>query len=104
MGKAAALSVGAVDYFQANSKFFKAEPSRTKLPPNFSNEKAWILLEFLVRNEPFQWVMATPWAKILFCSLSPRARSSETILDGECNTNSDFPEELAAKIASVSRL
>jgi hypothetical protein len=67
MGKAAALSVVSSLYIQAESKSIKAPPSQPKVGPNFSKEKAWISLEFLVRNEPFQWVVATPRAKKVFC-------------------------------------
>jgi hypothetical protein len=66
------LSNGGMDLFirsslcdedQANSKFIKAEPSQSKLQPNFSKENALISLDSLVRNEPFQSVVVTPRAK-----------------------------------------
>jgi hypothetical protein len=67
MGKAAALSVGSsLLYIQAEAKYIKAQPSRAKPEPNFSKERALISLEFLVRNEPFQPLIVTPWAKKFF--------------------------------------
>jgi len=53
-------------YFKANPKFFKIQPSQPKLQPNIYKEKAWISLDFLVRNEPFQQVAPTPQAFFLF--------------------------------------
>jgi hypothetical protein len=47
---------------QAGSKFIKAQQSQPKLSPNFSKKKAWISFDSLVGFEPFQWVVATPWA------------------------------------------
>jgi hypothetical protein len=55
--------------FQAKSKFFQIRPSQPKLQPNFSKKKAWIPLDFLVRNEPFQAVIVTPWLKNFLRSL-----------------------------------
>jgi hypothetical protein len=48
---------------QAKSKFSQIEQSRPTFQPNFSKNKAWISLDSLVRNEPFQGVIATPPAK-----------------------------------------
>jgi hypothetical protein len=48
------------------SKFNQIQQSQPKLQPNFSKEKAWISLDLLVGNEPFQWVVVTPWAKKYF--------------------------------------
>jgi hypothetical protein len=56
---------------QAKSKFSQIWPSRPKLKPNFSKEKAWISLDFLVRNEPFQAVIVTPRAKKSFFAPLP---------------------------------
>jgi hypothetical protein len=56
--------------FQAAAKFFKIEPSQHKLQPNFSKQKAWISFDFLVRNEPFQRVIATPPGEKAFAWLS----------------------------------
>jgi hypothetical protein len=68
MGKAAALSVASsLLYIQTGAKFIKAQPSQPKPGPNFSKERALISLEFLARNEPFQPLIATPWAKKVFC-------------------------------------
>jgi hypothetical protein len=47
---------------QAGSKFIKAQQSQPKLSPNFSKKKALISFDSLVGFEPFQWVVATPWA------------------------------------------
>ncbi|MGB3582068.1 MAG: hypothetical protein WBA40_13300 [Roseiarcus sp.] len=58
--------------FQANSKFIKAEQSQPKPRPNFSKKKAWISLDFLVGNEPFQRIMLTPWGKKVFSRSFPR--------------------------------
>jgi hypothetical protein len=58
--------------FQANSKFIKAEQSQPKPRPNFSKKKAWISLDFLVGNEPFQRVALTPRAEKVFSRSFPR--------------------------------
>jgi hypothetical protein len=46
--------------FQANSKSIKIQQSPAKPEQRQSKEKAWIVLDFLVRNEPFQRVAPTP--------------------------------------------
>src|SRR5208282_4382088 len=46
--------------FQANSKSSKIQQSPAKPEQRKSKEKAWIVLDFLVRNEPFQRVAPTP--------------------------------------------
>jgi hypothetical protein len=56
--------------FQANSKFSQIDQSLANAEQNPSKKKAWISLEFLVGNEPFQWVALTPGAKNLFSLLS----------------------------------
>jgi hypothetical protein len=55
---------------QIDRKFCQAGPSQPKRPPNFSKKKAWISLDSLVRNEPFQWVTLTPWAFFFFILLA----------------------------------
>jgi hypothetical protein len=68
MGKEAALSVtSSLLYIQTEAKFIKAQPSLAKPGPNFAKEKAWISFDFLVRNEPFQPLIVTPWAQKVFC-------------------------------------
>jgi hypothetical protein len=56
---------------QDKSKFSQIQQSQHKIQPNFSKERAWISLDSLVRNEPFQWVIATPWAKKVLPRYSP---------------------------------
>jgi hypothetical protein len=51
---------------QAESKFIQIQQSLAKAQPRQSKEKVWISLDSLVRNEPFQWVIVTPWAKKSF--------------------------------------
>jgi hypothetical protein len=46
----------------------QAKPAQA-LQSNFSKKKAWIPLDFLVRNEPFQAVIVTPWLKNFLRSL-----------------------------------
>lgn len=36
-----------VQFFKANSKFFKIEQSRPDIQPNFSKKSTWISLDFL---------------------------------------------------------
>jgi hypothetical protein len=55
--------------FQANSKFSQIEQSPANAEQNPSKKKAWISLDFLVGNEPFQWVALTPGAKKSLFSL-----------------------------------
>jgi hypothetical protein len=50
----------------SQNQIFQTGPSQAKARPNFSKEKAWISLDSLVRNEPFQWVIVTPRAKKVF--------------------------------------
>jgi hypothetical protein len=57
--------------FQTNSKFNQIEQSRANAEQNPSKKKAWISLDFLVGNEPFQWVALTPGAKKSFLSPLP---------------------------------
>jgi hypothetical protein len=54
--------------FQANSKFSQIEQSPANAEQNPAKKKAWISLDFLVGNEPFQWVALTPGAKKSFLS------------------------------------
>ena len=56
---------------QADSKSSKIQPSQPDIQPNFSKENPLISLDSLVRIEPFQWVILTPWPKNLFLSQSP---------------------------------
>jgi uncharacterized protein YfdQ (DUF2303 family) len=48
--------------FQADSKSSKIQQSPDKAGQRQSKKKAWILLHFLVRIEPFQGVAPTPRA------------------------------------------
>jgi hypothetical protein len=52
--------------FQINPKLFKIQPSRAKPCQRKSKQKAWISLDSLGGNEPFQGVIVTPWAKNLY--------------------------------------
>jgi hypothetical protein len=64
---------------QAGSKFIKAQQSQPKLSPNISKKKAWISFDSLVGFEPFQRVVATPWAKkYLFFVHVPASRRIAT--------------------------
>jgi hypothetical protein len=54
--------------FQANSKFSQIEQSPANAEQNPAKKKAWISLDFLVGNEPFQGVALTPGAKKSFLS------------------------------------
>jgi hypothetical protein len=57
---------------QAGSKFSQIQQSPAKAEQRKSKKKAWISFDFLVRIEPFQWVMLTPWGKkILSVSFPP---------------------------------
>jgi hypothetical protein len=67
--------------FQANSKFSQIEQSPANAEQNPAKKKAWISLDFLVGNEPFQWVALTPGAKNPFSLLSlPRGGHSGRIV------------------------
>jgi hypothetical protein len=52
-----------------------AKPARSFA--KFSKKKAWISFDSLVGFEPFQWVVATPWAKKYLLRL--RAAADERI-------------------------
>jgi hypothetical protein len=67
---------------QAESKFIKAQQSQPKLSPNISKKKAWISFDSLVGFEPFQWVIASPWAKkyLLFLHAPASERIATEIL------------------------
>ena len=52
--------------FQANSKFFKAQPSQPYPQPNLPKKKALLLLDPLFRNEPFQELAPTTRAFFFF--------------------------------------
>jgi hypothetical protein len=55
---------------QGNSKSSRIQQSRAKPGQRKSKKKAWISLDSLVRNEPFQWVTLTPWAFFFFILLA----------------------------------
>jgi hypothetical protein len=57
-----------IGLLQAKAKFFKIRPSAAKGHQKKSKKKAWISLDSI---EPFQWVAATPWAKISFSAPFP---------------------------------
>jgi hypothetical protein len=93
------------DYEQAKSKSSQAGPNWAKPRPNFSKEKGWICLDFLVRNEPFSRRCADPLGKKSF--LAPflhRRRLDHGIpallcdrvihWDREINTGFDFQKAL----------
>jgi hypothetical protein len=46
-----------------NPNLAKSSKAGPPFQPNFSKNKAWISLDSLVRNEPFQRVIATPRQK-----------------------------------------
>jgi hypothetical protein len=69
--------------FQTPTKSFKAWPSQHKFQPNFSKEKAWISLDFRVRNEPFQRVIVTHPDKKVFADCV-----SQLNLQPPCNERS----------------
>jgi hypothetical protein len=52
---------------QAESKLSQIRQSPAKPGQRKSKKRAWISFDFLVRIEPFQRVMLTPWAKKSFC-------------------------------------
>jgi hypothetical protein len=52
---------------QAESKLSQIRQSPAKPGQRKSKKRAWISFDFLVRIEPFQRVMLTPWAKKFFC-------------------------------------
>jgi hypothetical protein len=56
---------------QENSKSSQIQQSQHKSEPNFSKKKALISLDLLVRFEPFQGVVVTPWAKKVYLTRSP---------------------------------
>jgi hypothetical protein len=56
---------------QAESKFSQIRQSPAKAEQRKSKKKALISFDFLVRIEPFQRVMLTPWAKKIFCLSFP---------------------------------
>jgi hypothetical protein len=56
---------------QAESKFSQIRQSPAKAEQRKSKKKALISFDFLVRIEPFQRVMLTPWAKKFFCLSFP---------------------------------
>jgi len=55
---------------QAESKLSQIRQSPAKAEQRKSKKKALISFDFLVRIEPFQRVMLTPWAKNSFASSS----------------------------------
>jgi hypothetical protein len=57
---------------QAESKLSQIRQSPAKAEQRKSKKKALISFDFLVRIEPFQRVMLTPWAKNSFASSSLR--------------------------------
>jgi hypothetical protein len=52
-------------FVQINPKFFKIQPSPATPSQRKSKKKAWISLDSLGGNEPFQRVIVTPRAKNL---------------------------------------
>jgi hypothetical protein len=52
--------------FQANSKYFKAQPSQPYPQPNLPKKKALLPLDPLFGNEPFQQLAPAPSAFFLF--------------------------------------
>jgi hypothetical protein len=58
--------------FQISPKFFKIQPSRPKARQRESKKMAWISLDSLGGNEPFQRVALTPRGKKSFLAPSPR--------------------------------
>jgi hypothetical protein len=72
--KGATLMDALVTYFsviQINPKFRKIQQSPAKSGPRQSKKKAWISLDSLGGNEPFQRVVVTPWGKKSFLAPSP---------------------------------
>jgi hypothetical protein len=61
---------------QIAAKSIKAGPRLNQIQPNFSKKKAWNSLDSLVRNQPFQSVVATPWAKKFFSFPFPHIKHS----------------------------
>jgi hypothetical protein len=104
--------------FQANSKSSKIQQSPAEPEQRKSKEKAWILLDFLVRNELFQGVAPTPqgifsffripWLKLILVMyfVAPTAAGFGAALLALCrlvgswrqrSTGFDFPEAIARK-------
>jgi hypothetical protein len=112
--------------FQANSKSIKIQQNAAKPEQRKSKEKAWIVLDFLVRNEPFQRVAPTPqgifsffriaWLELIlvmyFCRRQPPGFGAALLahcrLVGswrQRSTGFDFPEAIAhARGTEYSRL
>jgi hypothetical protein len=53
----------ACSIIQTKSKFSQIQPNPAKPSQRISKKNTWISLDSLVRNEPFQSVMLTPWGK-----------------------------------------
>ena len=59
-----------------NPKLPKSTQARTKWGKRQSKKKALICLDFLVRFEPFQWCMLTPWGIFSFSAFAAIDRRS----------------------------
>jgi hypothetical protein len=83
--------------FQANSKFSQIEQSPANAEQNPSKKKAWISLDFLVGNEPFQWVALTPGAKKSFLSPSPPAAAIQAESSSRGRSDAAIQESWGAR-------
>src|SRR5271163_1144263 len=55
-----------IGYSKSTPNSSKSSQARPRLGQRESKKKAWISLDSLVRNEPFQGVALTPWGKKSF--------------------------------------